>query len=57
MVYTIDEASKVMGLGRTRIYEEINSGRLTALKSGKKTLIPKDSIAKWIDSLDLYPTR
>jgi excisionase family DNA binding protein len=51
---TIDEAAKVMGLGKTRLYEELNACRLRGLKSGRKTLIPADAIDEWISTLTAY---
>ena len=39
------------GIGRTRTYEEINAGRLKALKSGRRTLIPVDAAEDWLNAL------
>lgn len=54
--YTIDEAAKITGLGRTRLYEELNSGRLAGVKAGRRTLIPHANIQKWLEALESYPT-
>lgn len=54
LTYTIDEASKVIGLGRTRLYEELNSGRLKGVRAGRRTLIPHASIEDWLNELDAY---
>ena len=54
--YTIDEASKITGLGRTRLYEELNSGRLKGVKAGRRTLIPHTNIQKWLEDLESYPS-
>ena len=53
ILYSVDEATHLCGLGRTRIYEEINSGRLKAVKSGKRTFIPASAIQDWVDQLPL----
>ncbi|HRK97417.1 MAG TPA: helix-turn-helix domain-containing protein [Alphaproteobacteria bacterium] len=53
--YTIDQAANVTGLGKTKLYEEINRGRLRAVKAGKRTLIPHAAIQDWLQSLDAYP--
>lgn len=53
--YTIEEATKLTGLGRTRLYEELNSGRLRAVKAGKRTLIPHAAIQEWLQNLEAYP--
>lgn len=41
---SINEASRALGLGRTKIYELINAGRLDTIKVGRRTLIRTDSI-------------
>lgn len=53
--YTIEETSKITGLGRTRLYEELNSGRLKGVKAGRRTLIPHANIIQWLDDLESYP--
>lgn len=53
--YTIEEAVKITGLGRTRLYQELKSGRLPAVKLGRRTLIPHSSLQAWLDDLDTYP--
>lgn len=52
--YTIEEAVKLTGLGKTRLYQELNSGRLRAVKAGKRTLIPHAAIQEWLGSLEAY---
>lgn len=53
--YTIAEAAKITGLGRTKIYEELNSGRLKGVKAGRRTLIPHANIQQWLEGLEKYP--
>jgi len=48
---SISEVLDMSGLGRTKIYQEISQGRLKALKCGRRTLIPSESIQAWISSL------
>ncbi|WOS64258.1 helix-turn-helix domain-containing protein [Sinorhizobium fredii] len=35
----VEETAKVIGIGRTKVYDEINSGRLKAHKVGRRTII------------------
>ena len=49
-----DEAAASAGVSRTRIFEAIRDGALTARKSGKSTIIEPTELARWIRSL---PTR
>lgn len=51
---TIAEVIASTGLGRTKLYEEINAGRLKAKKCGRRTLIHVDSYKEWFSSLDDY---
>jgi excisionase family DNA binding protein len=39
-------------VGKTTAYEEISSGRLRAVKAGRRTLIPEQSAADWLKSLE-----
>jgi hypothetical protein len=39
------------GLGRTKTYEEINSGRLRARKCGKLTIITEEDAEEWLRNL------
>jgi hypothetical protein len=46
-----DEAAAAAGVSRTRIFEAIRDGVLTARKSGKATIIEISELARWIRSL------
>jgi excisionase family DNA binding protein len=48
---SIVEASAVCGLGRTKIYQAINEGRLRARKYGKRTLILRDDLRRFLAAL------
>jgi excisionase family DNA binding protein len=49
-----DEAAASAGVSRTKIFEAIRDGTLTARKSGKATIIEPPELQRWIRSL---PTR
>lgn len=55
--YSIEEALQLIHIGRTKLYEELNSGRLKAFKLGKRTLIKQASIEEWLDNLPAYPVK
>ena len=42
------------GIGRTKTYDLINSGAISARKSGKTTLIDRASAERWYASLPPY---
>jgi excisionase family DNA binding protein len=54
LAYTIDELSDASGVGRTKIYEEIRSGRLRAKKLGSRTLITAEAANDWVKQLPDY---
>ena len=41
---SINETARALGVGRTKIYELINAGRLETVKIGRRTLVRTDSI-------------
>jgi len=51
---TPDEAAESTGFARTRIFQAIRDGKMTARKDGKATVIEIDELARWVRSL---PTR
>lgn len=52
--YTIDEACALIGVGRTKLYEVLDSGKLPARKWGKRTLILRNDLEKFVSNLDAY---
>lgn len=53
VAYSIEEFAALTGLGRTRVFEELKMGRLHAVKSGRRTLIPASEVDVWLASLDV----
>jgi len=52
--FSPDEAAASAGVSRTKIFEAIRDGALTARKSGKATIIEPSELQRWLRSL---PTR
>ena len=44
------EAARAASVGRSTIYENINSGALKARKAGRRTLILRADLQAWLDS-------
>ena len=42
------DAAKIVGIGRTKLYEEIATARLRSAKIGKRRLITVDAIKDWL---------
>jgi excisionase family DNA binding protein len=45
------EAARYLSIGKTKLYAEINGGRLKAKRSGGQTLITKEALDEWIAKL------
>ncbi len=51
---SIEAVRRATGLGRTKLYEAINKGLLPAKKYGKRTIILKRDLEKFLSNLDSY---
>jgi excisionase family DNA binding protein len=41
-------------IGQTKFYEELKTGRLNAVKCGRRVLIPLKEVDRWANSLEPY---
>jgi|TARA_R100000781_G_scaffold11729_1_gene10618 excisionase family DNA binding protein len=48
LLLSVNDAMRTMSISRRTFYGLINSGELESLKIGRKRLIPKNSIEKYI---------
>jgi excisionase family DNA binding protein len=55
LALSIEEVITATKIGRTSIYEAINSGKLQAKKLGKRTIILKDDLDNFLSNLKAYP--
>ncbi len=51
---TIPNAVRLTGISRTKLYQEINERKITAIKSGRRTLIPFDELQAYLANLPKY---
>lgn len=51
-LYRVDDAARMLSMGRTAIYELIRSGRLRSVKEGRMRLVPASAIADYIALLE-----
>lgn len=55
LAYTIAQAAKVAGIGRSTLYSELSAGKLQARKLGRRTLILASDLSLWLSSLPILP--
>jgi len=41
---SVDDAARVLGIGRISAYKAVNSGEIRSIRIGKRILIPTDAI-------------
>ena len=51
LAFSVEEAARALGIGRTQLYYEIREGRLRAVKCGRRTLIRRSDAEAWLDLL------
>lgn len=44
--YSVDETSKVLGLGRNTTYEAVRTGAIGSIKIGGRILIPRTEVER-----------
>jgi len=54
ITYSVNEAIRATGYGRTRLYELMAAGKFDARKDGKKTVITAQSIHDYLASLPRF---
>jgi hypothetical protein len=47
----IEDAPRIVGVSRTRIFEAIRNSELSARKAGRSTIIEVDELKRWVSSL------
>ena len=51
LAYSIDDVTKLTGVGRSFIYEAIKAGNLSIRKAGRRTLIFDADLNAWLANL------
>jgi excisionase family DNA binding protein len=51
LAHSINQVTKITGIGRSFLYEEINAGRLVVKKAGRRSLVFDADLKAWLESL------
>lgn len=50
MTYTVEEAAKLLRIGRNQGYDAAKSGALPTIKIGKRILVPRLALERMLES-------
>lgn len=51
LVYSVSEVSKALNIGINKTYELLQKCEIPSVRVGRKFLIPKDGVIKWLNKL------
>jgi excisionase family DNA binding protein len=51
LTYSVEEAAKLLGIGRNLCYEKVRTGEIPALKIGRRILVPKVALEKLLSEI------
>ena len=49
LTMTVSDLQQVLGIGRAQAYELVNRADFPAIRLGRKILIPRDALMRWLD--------
>lgn len=48
LVYTVTETAQILNIGMNKAYELIQQNQIPNVRVGRKFLIPKEALVKWL---------
>lgn len=51
-LYSLTEVCQLTGIGRTKLLEEVYSGRLGSVNVGRRRLVSRAQLAAWVAALE-----
>ena len=55
LTMTVPECAQLLGVGRNNCYERAKAGEIPSIRVGKRLLIPKVALQKWLDETKNRP--
>lgn len=55
--YSVVEAAKIIGVGENSVYEAIREKRIPCRKFGRKIVIPKAALQKFLEMPEFFDSR
>jgi excisionase family DNA binding protein len=49
---SVAEAGQLLGIGRSRLYQELGAGRLKSVKVGRRRLVPESELARYVERIE-----
>jgi excisionase family DNA binding protein len=49
IAYSIADAARSLGVGRTKLYELVGQGEIAVVKIGSRTLVPHNELVAFLD--------
>jgi excisionase family DNA binding protein len=49
LTYTVEQAAQLLGIGRNSCYEGCASGEIPSVRIGKRLLVPRAALEKFLD--------
>ena len=59
LTFSVEEAAKLLGIGRNLCYDKVKTGEIPVLKIGRRLLVPKAALEKLLNEpkpSDLTPS-
>lgn len=51
LLLSVDEAARLLGIGRTVVYRLLSQGNLRSVKVGGRRLVPRSAVDAFVDEL------
>lgn len=53
LALTVSQAAEMIGIGRTKLYDEIRSNRLRTFRIGRRRLVTVAAIRDWVERAEI----